>query len=86
MCLLVALHRVHPDAPLLVAANRDELLVREATAMTVLDDGPPRILGGRDHVAAGTWLAINTLGVVGGLTNRPAGQRDPARRSRRLSG
>lgn len=82
MCLLVVLHRTHPDAPLVVAANRDELLAREATAMTVLEPGPPRVLGGRDHAAGGTWLAINEHGVVGGLTNRPAGQRDPARRSR----
>ncbi len=82
MCLLVALHQVHPESPLIVAANRDELLAREATAMTVLDDAPPRVLGGRDHAAGGTWLAINERGVVGGLTNRPAGQRDPLRRSR----
>jgi uncharacterized protein with NRDE domain len=65
-----------------VAANRDELLARAATAMTVLDDGPPKVLGGRDHTAGGTWLAINELGVVGGLTNRPSQQRDAARRSR----
>lgn len=82
MCLLVALHRFHPDAPLVVAANRDELLARPATAMTVLEEGPPRILGGRDHAAGGTWLAINEHGVVGGLTNRPSGRRDPALRSR----
>ena len=82
MCLLAVLHRSHPEAPLIVAANRDELLAREATSMTVLEDGPPRILGGRDHAAGGTWLAINEHGVVGGLTNRPAGRRDPARRSR----
>ena len=50
--------------------------------MTVLEDGPPRVLGGRDHAAGGTWLAINEHGVVGGLTNRPSGRRDPARRSR----
>ena len=82
MCLLVALHRAHPDSPLVLAANRDELLSRAATAMTVLEDGPPRVLGGRDHVAGGTWLAVNELSVFGGLTNRPAGHRDPARRSR----
>ena len=50
--------------------------------MTVLDGGPPRILGGRDHLAGGTWLAMNELSVVGGLTNRPSRQRSPARRSR----
>ena len=82
MCLLVVVHRAHPDSPLIVAANRDELLAREATAMTLLAEGPPRVLGGRDHLAGGTWLAINERGVVGGLTNRPAARRDPARRSR----
>ena len=82
MCLLVVLHRSHPDSPLIVAANRDELLAREATAMTLLEEGPPRVLGGRDHAAGGTWLAINEHGVVGGLTNRPSGERDPSRRSR----
>lgn len=82
MCLLVALHRLHPDSPLVVAANRDELLAREATSMTVLQEGEPRILGGRDHAAGGTWMAINEHGVVGALTNRPAGRRDPALRSR----
>ncbi len=65
-----------------MAANRDELLARGATAMTVLGDGPPRVLGGRDHAAGGTWLAVNERSVVGGLTNRPSGRRDPARRSR----
>lgn len=82
MCLLVVLHRAHPESPLIVAANRDELLDRDATAMTLLDEGPPRILGGLDHLAGGTWLAVNELGVVAALTNRPSGRRDPARRSR----
>lgn len=82
MCLLVALHRMHPDSPLVVAANRDELLAREATSMTVLRAASPRVLGGRDHAAGGTWMAINEHGVIGGLTNRPAGRHDPALRSR----
>ena len=82
MCLLVVLHRAHPDSPLVVAANRDELLARQATTMTVLADGPPRVLGGRDQVAGGTWLAVNEHGLVGALTNRPAAKRDPSLRSR----
>ena len=72
-----------PDAPLVVAANRDERLDRPAVAMTVLAEGGPRILGGRDNKAGGTWLAVNEYGVVAGLTNRPAPDgADPARRSR----
>ncbi|MGO8961483.1 MAG: NRDE family protein [Streptosporangiaceae bacterium] len=83
MCLLVALFQAVPGAPLIVAANRDERYDRPAVAMTVLRDGPPRILGGRDELAGGTWLAVNDRGVVAGLTNQPSADgRDPTKRSR----
>jgi uncharacterized protein with NRDE domain len=83
MCLLVALSRVVPGAPLVLAGNRDERFDRRADPMTVLRDGGPRTLGGRDLVAGGTWLAVNEHGVVAGLTNKPlAGAADPAKRSR----
>jgi uncharacterized protein with NRDE domain len=72
-----------PEAPLVVGANRDERLDRRATAMTVLRRGDPRILGGRDEEAGGTWLAVNSHGLVAGLTNRPLPDgADPARRTR----
>jgi uncharacterized protein with NRDE domain len=75
--------RLDPEAPLVVAANRDERLDRRATAMTVLRPSAPRILGGRDEEAGGTWLAVNEHGVVAGLTNRPVPDgRDPAKRTR----
>jgi uncharacterized protein with NRDE domain len=83
MCLLVVVFQVVPDAPLIVAANRDERYDREATPLTALSSGHPRILGGRDKLAGGTWLAVNEHGVVAGLTNKPAAAgRDPAKRSR----
>lgn len=51
--------------------------------MTVLRESAPRILGGRDELAGGTWLAVNDHGVVAGLTNQPsAAGRDPSKRSR----
>lgn len=82
MCLLVVLSRVHPDAPLVVGANRDEWLARPALPMVRLTD-EPRTLGGRDQVAGGTWLAVSEHGVVAALTNRPTpGGRDPSKRSR----
>ncbi len=81
MCLLVALHQVVPGSPLVLAANRDELYARPAVAMTVLADGPPRLRGGRDALAGGTWLALSDEGVVVGLTNKP-GTRNAALRSR----
>lgn len=66
-----------------MAANRDERLDREALVATVLVPHGPRVLGGRDGLAGGTWLAVNEHGVVAGLTNRPSpGGRDPAKRSR----
>ncbi|MFZ5476777.1 MAG: NRDE family protein [Myxococcota bacterium] len=81
MCLLAVLSRVRPDAPLVVAANRDELLARPTTPMAVLR-ADPRVLGGRDDLAGGTWLAVNHHGVVAGLTNRPNPSPDRTRRSR----
>ena len=83
VCLLVMAFGLHEEAPLVVAANRDERLDRRATAMTVLRHAHPRILGGRDEEAGGTWLALNEHGLVAGLTNRPLPDgRDPAKRTR----
>jgi uncharacterized protein with NRDE domain len=83
VCLLIVLSRTHPEHPLVVAANRDERLDRPAQPMAVIRADSPRVLGGRDLLAGGTWLAVNEHGVVAGLTNgrAPAG-RDPTRRSR----
>jgi uncharacterized protein with NRDE domain len=85
--LVIAYSRVVPGTPLLIAANRDELRARPALAMDVLRDHDPRVLGGRDLVAGGTWLAVNEWGVVAALTNGrstfSAGvARDPMRPSR----
>ena len=83
MCLLIALFQVVPSVPLIVAANRDERYDRPAVAMTTLREAQPRVLGGRDEVAGGTWLAVNEFGVVAGLTNVPSPRgRDTTKRSR----
>ena len=83
MCLLVVASRVVTGDPLIVGANRDEVLERPSTAVTVLDEGPPRVLGGRDELSGGTWLAVNEHGVCAGLTNQPLGDaKDPSKRSR----
>ena len=57
-----------PGAPLIVAANRDELYERPSVAMTVLRQGGPRILGGRDELAGGTHA------VVAALVNQPSAE------------
>lgn len=83
MCLLVVASRMVPGEPLIVGANRDEVLERPSTAVTVLEEGPPRIVGGRDELSGGTWLAVNEHGVCAGLTNQPLGDaKDPSKRSR----
>jgi uncharacterized protein with NRDE domain len=85
MCLLVAISGVVPGTPLVVAANRDEYRSRPTVPMTVLEGGAGRItiLGGRDEVGGGTWLATNESGLVAGLTNRPLPNGpDRAKRSR----
>jgi uncharacterized protein with NRDE domain len=83
VCLLIVLSRLDVASPLVVAANRDERLDRPAIAATVLVESGPRVLGGRDELAGGTWLAVNEHGLVAGLTNRPSpGGRDASKRSR----
>jgi uncharacterized protein with NRDE domain len=83
VCLLVVASRVVRGEPLIVGANRDEVLERPSTAVAVLDEGPPRVVGGRDELSGGTWLAVNEHGVCAGLTNQPLGDaKDPSKRSR----
>lgn len=69
MCVLVLLHRAIPNYPILAAGNREEAYARQGEEPQLLDH-TPRIWGGRDPKAGGTWLAFNEYGVVVGLTNR----------------
>ena len=85
MCLLIVIQGVVPGMPLIVAANRDERRARPTIPMTRLEGAGDElaILGGRDEVGGGTWLATNAAGVVAGLTNRPLRDGpDTAKRSR----
>jgi uncharacterized protein with NRDE domain len=83
MCLLAVFFKSHPAAPLVLAANRDEYLSRPSSPIQVLEENGGRIVGGRDDLARGTWLAINERGLMAGLTNgRTPSPRDPSKRSR----
>jgi uncharacterized protein with NRDE domain len=73
-------------APIVLAANRDELIARPSSAPGVLR-AQPLVLGGRDLVAGGTWLAVGADGTVCAVTNRhpaegPPTAPDPSRCSR----
>lgn len=82
MCTLLVWKHCHPSYSLIVAANRDEFLDRPTSGPTRLFDDPI-VVGGRDDLAGGTWLALSDRGLVVALTNRKgAGKHDPAKRSR----
>jgi uncharacterized protein with NRDE domain len=70
----------------MLAANRDELIVRPSAPPGILQ-AIPLIVGGRDLVAGGTWLAVAADGRICAVTNRHPGDGppvapDPSRRSR----
>ena len=81
MCTILIAWRCLPGAPLVLAANRDEFIGRPAAAPGILVDHP-RIAGGRDLLAGGTWMAVAADGRVAAVTNRRSEMRDPSRRSR----
>jgi uncharacterized protein with NRDE domain len=69
MCTLALYFCVFDNAPLLVAANRDEHYDRPS-AEPSLSNTSPKILAGRDLRAGGTWLGVNEYGLVAGILNR----------------
>ncbi|WP_300436454.1 NRDE family protein [Zoogloea sp.] len=74
MCLILVAWRVHPDYPLVVAANRDEFFARPAAEAAWWKDAK-NVFAGRDLEAGGTWLGLARDGRFAGLTNF----RDPPR-------
>lgn len=82
MCTLAVFTRTLPGLPLVVAANRDEFYARPAEGPTLLAE-EPLVVGGRDMVAGGSWLAVSEQEVVVGVLNRRTGDPpDPTRGSR----
>ena len=73
MCLIAVAYRVHPEFPLVVAANRDEFYARPTTQAAFWGD-EPSILAGRDLEGMGTWLGVTRSGRFAAVTNF----RDPA--------
>jgi uncharacterized protein with NRDE domain len=68
MCLILFAWQVHPDYPLVVAANRDEFYARPTAAAGFWTDAPA-VLAGRDLEAGGTWLGLSRSGRFAALTN-----------------
>jgi uncharacterized protein with NRDE domain len=77
------MYRVVEDAPLIVGANREEFYSRGGEPPQVLG-GLLRAVGGRDPAADGTWLGVNSAGVLIAVTNRPKSHLPEHPRSRGL--
>lgn len=83
MCTLIILRRPDADWPVLIAANRDEMLDRAwlPPARHWPDRGD--VVAGLDRLAGGSWLGANDAGVVAGVLNRTDSLgSDPDKRSR----
>ncbi len=70
MCTLVILRRPDHAWPLLLAANRDEMLDRPWTPPGRHWADRPEVVAGRDNLAGGSWLGVNATGVVAAVLNR----------------
>lgn len=83
MCLIVVGHRMHPDYPLVLAANRDEYYQRPTAAADFWAQAP-QVLAGRDLQGGGTWLGVTRQGRWAALTNVRGAGTVPAGYSRGL--
>ncbi|MFP5247587.1 MAG: NRDE family protein [Thermoanaerobaculia bacterium] len=74
MCLIALAHRASPRFPLVLAANRDEDYDRATHDAHFWTDAP-EVLGGRDAVHNGSWLAITKRGRFAAVTNLRGAER-----------
>lgn len=81
MCLIILGWRASEALPLILAANRDEDHERPSLAASWWSDAPG-ILGGRDALQGGTWLAMARNGRFAAVTNLRGAR--PKARSRGL--
>lgn len=69
MCTLTIAWQVFDDAPVVVAANRDEGFDRPSEPPAKIEDDPA-VVAPRDAKAGGTWIGYNEYGLFVGITNR----------------
>lgn len=70
MCSIVLLVRPGHPWPVLIGANRDEMLSRPWDAPGRHWAARPHIIAGRDRLGGGTWMGMNDQGVIVALLNR----------------
>ncbi len=69
MSLVAVVYHLVPEAPILVAANRDERYDR-SIATPSIQSGKPRILASIDQETGGTYLGVNQNGMFVGAIPR----------------
>lgn len=81
MCLAFLVHRMIPEAPVILLFNRDEDFARVSLPIHAWRDDP-RIFGGFDQATGGTWAGIRRDGRFAMLTfvREPRLKRTPAKR------
>lgn len=70
MCTVVLLRRPDHDWPLIIAANRDEMMTRPWSPPARHWPERPEVVAGRDDLSGGSWLGLNDHGVVAAILNR----------------
>ncbi len=81
MCVIALAYQTRLLGPLVLIANRDEAYARASAPLAWWEDAPD-ILGGRDLVAGGSWLALDKRGRFAAITNVRTGRPHTGMRSR----
>src|ERR1700694_4450540 len=74
MCTLVILRRPEHAWPVVIGANRDEMIDRPAKPPGRHWPDRAEVVAGLDLLAGGSWLGVNDWGVAAAVLN-PAGSR-----------
>jgi len=83
MCTLVIFRRPRHRWPVLIGANRDEMVDRPSKPPGRHWSDRPEVIAGLDMLAGGSWLGINDWGVAAAVLNRHGSLGpSPDRRSR----
>src|SRR5580693_694603 len=70
MCTLVILRRPGHRWPVLIGANRDEMIDRPWEPPGRHWPDRPEVVAGLDRLAGGSWLGVNDWGVAAAVLNR----------------
>jgi hypothetical protein len=70
MCTLIILRRPDHVWPVIIGANRDEMIGRPAASPARHWPDRPEVVAGLDRLAGGSWLGVNDWGVAAAILNR----------------